>query len=130
MTRYRNARFLGYPKYTIGTDGSIWSKRSGKWRNLKPFDSNGHGHLAVVFHDNGRNRHDLVHRLVLLAFVGPCPEGMLCRHYPNQDPSDNRLENLSWATPLQNQHDRKENGTSIKMTCRRGERVPQSKMTD
>ncbi len=46
-----------------------------------------------------------VHRLVLEAFVGPCPEGMQARHL-NGDPGDNRLPNLAWGWPMQNAMDR------------------------
>lgn len=45
-----------------------------------------------------------VHRLVLMAFVGPCPPGMLGLHN-NGDPSDSRLENLRWGTPSDNTAD-------------------------
>ncbi len=38
-----------------------------------------------------------VHRLVLEAFVGPCPEGMRSRR-KNGDPLDNALSNLEWDT--------------------------------
>jgi len=57
-------------------------------------------------------RHEYVHRLVLLAFVGPCPQGMQARHFPRRN--GNRLENLSWATPLVNQRDREIHGTHNK----------------
>ena len=46
-----------------------------------------------------------VHRLVLEAFRGPCPEGMQCAH-KNGKRDDNRLVNLRWATPESNQKDR------------------------
>jgi hypothetical protein len=39
-----------------------------------------------------------VHRLVLEAFVGPCPPGYQCCHW-NGEAGDNRLENLRWGTP-------------------------------
>lgn len=42
-----------------------------------------------------------VHRLVLLTFKGPCPEGMECCHGKG-GPRDNRLENLRWGTHLEN----------------------------
>jgi hypothetical protein len=47
-----------------------------------------------------------VHRLVLGAFVGPCPEGMECCHFPDNDPSNNNLDNLRWDTPENNHADR------------------------
>lgn len=47
-----------------------------------------------------------VHRMVLEAFVGPCPDGMECRHFPDNNPSNNRLDNLSWATHYDNIQDR------------------------
>jgi HNH endonuclease/NUMOD4 motif len=53
-----------------------------------------------------------VHRLVLGAFVGPCPEGMECRHL-NGDRADNRLENLAWGTPHENGMDRLRHGTDV-----------------
>lgn len=44
-------------------------------------------------------------RLVLLAFVGPAPEGMICRHL-NGIRDDNRLENLRWGTKGEDLRDR------------------------
>jgi len=43
-----------------------------------------------------------VHQLVLLAFVGPCPEGMNCNH-KNGIKRDNRLCNLEYLTFSDNQ---------------------------
>src|SRR5262245_4498725 len=39
------------------------------------------------------------------------PEGMQCRHFPNRDPSDNRLDNLQWGTSKQNAADKVVHGT-------------------
>jgi hypothetical protein len=44
----------------------------------------------------------LVHKLVLAAFVGPCPEGMEANH-KNGIKDDNRLENLEYVTRNENQ---------------------------
>ena len=56
------------------------------------------GHLYVKLQcPDGKERRVAVHRLVLLAFVGPCPEGMECCHGPG-GPADNRLTNLRWDT--------------------------------
>lgn len=51
-----------------------------------------------------------VHRLVLSVFEGPCPPGMQCRHL-NGNADDNRLENLQWGTPTEDNHDRVRHGT-------------------
>lgn len=66
----------------------------------------------------------LVHRLVLEAFVGPCPPGMECRHL-NGNRLDNRLENLRWGTPEENRADQLLHGTR-----RRGESNAQAKLSD
>lgn len=62
--------------------------------------ANGRGHVTRA-----------IHTIVLEAFVGPCPEGLQCRHL-NSDKSDNRLSNLCWGTPLENASDRKVTGQS------------------
>lgn len=51
-----------------------------------------------------------VHRLVLEAFVGPCPEGQECRHL-NGDRSDARLENLAWGSREEQAEDKRRHGT-------------------
>jgi hypothetical protein len=65
-----------------------------------------------------------LHRLVLEAFVGPCPDGFQCRH-KNGNPTDNRLANLCWGTPTENQRDRVKHGTNT-----RGEKSPAHKLTN
>lgn len=47
--------------------------------------------------------------LMLEAFVGPRPPGLLCLH-ANDIPSDNRLDNLRWGTVKENTHDAIRNG--------------------
>lgn len=53
-------------------------------------------------------------RLVLLAFVGPCPKGMEACHFPDHDTRNNRLENLRWDTRKANSRDREAHGTMIR----------------
>lgn len=56
------------------------------------------GYLRVTLHRDGERKDYWVHRLVLLAFVGPCPAGMEACHAPDPDPANNRLVNLRWDT--------------------------------
>lgn len=131
----------GFPGYRVGSDGSVWSCRirtyrrgQGRvgvqyvfgtaWFTMKP-SIVGNGYLQVQLFKDGKSIHKLVHRLVLESFVGPCPPGMECRHYPDNDRANCSLDNLSWATKKVNQRDRVEHGTDC-----RGDKQGQSKLTD
>jgi len=59
-------------------------------------------HLVKVTHPVFGAMDVGVHQMVLAAFVGARPEGMVCDHI-NADPSDNRVENLRWVTAAENQ---------------------------
>jgi HNH endonuclease len=111
----------GFPGYGADTDGNIWSCRIqgrcntviGPWRRLKESrDSN--GYRSVTLRISGRSVRRSIHSLVLKTFVGPCPEGMEARHFPDPNPTNNRARNLSWGTPNANGHDRIIHGTSGK----------------
>lgn len=65
----------------------------------------------------------LVHRLVLLAFVGPCPDGMEAAHGDGVR-NHNALHNLRYATRTENAGDRRRHGTLL-----HGERIASAKLT-
>lgn len=114
----------GLPGYAVSDRGDVWSCRAtgrpyrnqrrrpwGRWRQLHPSPHYPTSrYLAVGVHDGGIQRAYLVHRLVLLAFVGPCPRGRHACHN-NGRGSDNRLSNLRWDTPASNMADRNRHGT-------------------
>ena len=63
-----------------------------------------------------------VHVLVLEAFVGPCPDGLMACHNDG-NPANNHLGNLRWDTAASNMQDRIVHGRnphSIKTHCKRG----------
>lgn len=66
-------------------------------------------HLSVLL---GADNPYQVHRLIMLAFVGPRPEGMETCHN-NGDPTDNRLENLRYDTTSANHLDMQRHGTDV-----------------
>lgn len=81
-------------------------------------------HLLVTLNrdgmKSGKNR--LVHQLVLEAFVGPRPEGLVACH-TDDDPDNNHLSNLRWATYSENTHDQIRNGghnNARKTHCKNG----------
>ena len=69
-------------------------------RQAKPNNS---GYIRISMRKNGKRKTVAIHRAVLQAFVGPCPDGYVCNH-KNGDKTDNRLENLEWVTQKQNVH--------------------------
>lgn len=79
----------------------------------------GKGYWVIRLYKNSAGETKYVHRMVLDAFVGPCPEGMESRHGPNGS-IDNNLSNLSYGTRHQNSLDRVRDGTHnnrSKMFC-------------
>jgi hypothetical protein len=123
----RYADIPGIPGYCAGSDGSIWScwivlrdslghgtQRviGPKWKQLKPTPGKW-GHLCVILKVNGKRlKLRRVHQIVLTAFVGACPEGMVCRHFPDRNPANNHISNLQWGTPKENAADAIVHGTS------------------
>lgn len=76
----------------------------------------------VALSREGKQKSHKVHRLVLEAFVGPCPEGMEACHW-DDDKTNNHLSNLRWASKSENMHDRVRNGRhyqAVKTHCHRG----------
>lgn len=69
------------------------------------------GYRKICLYRNRRRTACWVHRLVLEAFVGPAPTGMIACH-GNGDPGDNRLANLRWDTPSSNYEDARRHGTA------------------
>lgn len=98
----------GFPGYFADSDGHIHGPR----RKLRPCAMSS-GHLQVVLGRSGGSQ--LVHRAVLLAYVGPPPIGMECLHR-NGNPADNRPENLRWGTCSDNIRDLKHHGAPRKLT--------------
>jgi len=93
----------GFENYIIYPDGNIKSKarRGTPERILKQCD-NGRGYLFVRLHDSDGKRHNnYIHRLVAKHYI-PNPENKREVDHKNRDSHDNRVENLRWVTPKEN----------------------------
>ena len=123
----RNTTFKdidGFPGYCVGDDGSVWSRKCGRWRKLTPARSKSReGYLFVGLRKEGKTHHRSIHALVLTAFVGPAPPGMECCHGPG-GMLDNRLSNLRWGTREENARDK-----FVAGTVARGERHGRAKLS-
>ena len=67
------------------------------------------GYLGVVLYHQGARRNFDVHRLVALAFIGECPEGMEVCHNSG-DVNDNSVKNVRYDTRSGNMRDRTRHG--------------------
>lgn len=118
----------GFPYYRIGDDGTPQSRRgySGKiipWYDMKVTMTPA-GRRQVTFFKNGKNHRRAIAPLVLEAFIGPRPAGMLCCHNDGNRANDH-LSNLRWATHRENMRDRELHGK----TCR-GSRNAAAKLNE
>lgn len=127
----------GFPGYRVGDDGSVWScwkkvqahRRlilsvlGSEWKRLRGTRDR-RNRLSVQLCRDGRHIRRFVHRIVLEAFVGPCPPGMECCHFPDRDTTNNALANLRWDTRKANCSDKVKHGTDGA-----GERNPRARLT-
>lgn len=114
-------RIPGYSMYEASDAGRIRSYALSRPRILQGHVSRGYVKVKLIS-DAGKTYEHFAHRLVLLTFVGPSPAGMECRHL-NGKSQDNRLDNLRWGTPTENQMDRIRHGThplAAKTKCPKG----------
>lgn len=106
--------FEGYEVSNHGRVRSYWKQARGRprydqWIIAKEpqrfLSTNGKaskdGRYPVVYL---KSQTRYVHRLIMSAFVGPCPEGLIVCHN-DDNPDHNHLSNLRYDTPQSNVHD-------------------------
>jgi len=82
--------------------------------------NNKKGHLGVILWKNNIYKNMTVHKLVLEAFIGPCPNHYEACHN-NGKANDNRLSNLRWDTCSNNNFDKRKHGTNRGRKVRRND---------
>lgn len=97
----------GHSDYEVSSEGRVWSRPRPRVRGglLSPYTGS-HGYLMTKLND----RNWAIHKLVALAFLGPCPPGMEVRHLDG-DRQNARLTNLAYGTKSENRRDRFQHGT-------------------
>lgn len=131
-------RIKGFKYYEVSSLGRVRSLdridaqgRNWKGRVLKPKGRrNGKGYLNVCLCEDAVYTYKEVHRLVLEAFVGPCPAGMEACHGKGGN-RDNRLSNLRWDTYSNNALDMIKDGNCLSMKMiERGDGVVYDSLQD
>jgi hypothetical protein len=117
----------GFEAYEVSDQGSVRrispSKGTRSMRQLKPCIDRG-GRMVFNARKNGKAKQWKVHRAVMQAFCGDCPEGMEVAHLDG-DQTNNRLSNLAYVTPTENNSHKVGHGTQPK-----GRKIWCSKLTE
>ena len=77
---------------------------------IQKLQNNGHGYLYKQLKHKGKIKNCYIHKLVLLTFKKERPKGMVICHLDG-DTTNNRLDNLRYDTPLENNIDQFRHGT-------------------
>jgi hypothetical protein len=110
---WRQAPFEGLQ---ISDQGRLRDPASGEIIETKAYATKPGGSLYMRF------RHRYLHEMVLTTFMRPARPKEQCRHL-NGNSLDNRLENLAWGTPSEDNYDRVRHGThqhAKREACKRG----------
>lgn len=120
----------GYEDYFVTADGKVYSRyrlgrprtRYGELNGVQRWPDgivsevvggpHKAGYRLIGLMQNGKRSMKTLHAILLETFVGPCPEGMECRHLDG-NPSNNSIGNLEWGTPLENKRDKDRHGTTL-----------------
>jgi len=92
----------GYPNYLIYPDGRVYNKKIKRY--LKPRD-NGRGYLQLNLYKDGNKKSHTIHRLVAEHYIEN-PDNKPEVDHGNGIRTDNRVENLSWVTHSENNHNK------------------------
>lgn len=115
-------RIHRFENYEISNYGNLRKHlKDGRIRHLVCHTTKGHQRTRL--YDKQRKIAVYVHRLVLEAFVGPCPDGMEGCHNDGNG-LNNHVSNLRWDTRAANVADARKHGTAAV-----GERVGNSRLT-
>ncbi len=117
------------PDYEVSGAGAVRrAVRSYNWpagRPVKSFPARGVYLCVSIMHPGGVRRLRYVHHLVLEAFAPPRPSALHVGAHNDGDPTNNRFENLRWASVAENNADMALHGTLA-----RGERVHSAKLNE
>lgn len=90
-----------FDEYIINDSGdndkSVWSIKTQQWLKSRLLPN---GYVQICFTKDGKHHYRYLHRLLANEFI-PNPDNKPTVNHKNHIRDDNRLENLEWATRLE-----------------------------
>jgi hypothetical protein len=105
----------GYPYHEITRDGRVrrtWRTKGHVTELATPVSGWGYREVRLRSPDGARKKWQ-VHRLVLHTFVGPAPSSRHEGNHLDGDKTNNRVENLEWATRSENMQHAFDTGLNV-----------------
>lgn len=117
LEEYKDEKYLNGYRYYVSNLGNVKNNANEVLKQHKNKD----GYMQISLYKDGKYKTHLVHRLVLETFKANPNKKSQVNHI-NEDKTDNRLNNLEWATPAENNAhgtkiERTSNANKIKVKC-------------
>ena len=118
IEEYEDKKYPKGYKYFVSNLGNVKNHEDRVMKPRKDKD----GYMRINLYDkDGKRKTHRVHRLVISAFKANSENKAHVNHI-NEDKTDNRLNNLEWATPKENNEhgtrkERTSNANKIKVKC-------------
>ncbi len=122
---WRPVPWKEFGRYQVSSLGNVTSSGRFTLKFLKPIVTQyGYCRATLYSSKTKKPKSVFIHRLVLEAFVGPKPKGLICCH-KNGVRADNKLSNLRYGTYKENAQDAMSHGTFV-----HGQKSGVSKLTE
>ncbi|PXV62627.1 HNH endonuclease [Dysgonomonas alginatilytica] len=92
----------GFDNYYVTLDGKVFNLNTGKY--LKP-QKHPRGYLRVCLYADLKPKMESIHRIVAKAYLSN-PNNLPCVMHLDDNPKNNHVSNLRWATHQENMADR------------------------
>ena len=102
----------GFPEYQISSFGRVKSLKCGREKILKP---SFHRYYYINLQKDKKNYKRSIHRLLAIAFI-PNPDNLPVIDHIDNNPTNNSISNLRWASLSQNRINRSKEPSYISET--------------